>query len=118
MDLSNDGTKIVFFDESVALYVVNTDGTNLRNIMQGSRGCWPILSDLSCLRVPGRSINDFRDQRPRWSPDDQKILFIAALNYPSIINENGSDGNYSLGYLNNNMQDNPATQSASWSPVR
>lgn len=116
VDLSHDGTKIVFIDESVGFYVMNIDGTNLKKIHQGERGCWVVLSDLACLNPPrSDSINKFRDQKPRWSPDDKQIGFIGAVFNPFyIINSDGSAGPVYSDFRG--LPDYPTTGSVSWVP--
>ena len=78
---SPDGKQIVFQSDrnsgsqkDFEIYIINTDGTNLRRITQRP---------------------EFSDESPVWSPDGQKILFSSYItednNELFIMNTDGSD---------------------------
>ncbi len=74
-DWSHDGSKIVFEstrDGKFAIYVVQTDGSNLRKLTSG----------------------EANDEQPRWSPDGRQIVFISNRDGHSQLYMMDADGSH------------------------
>lgn len=71
---SPDGRQIAFHSNRFSdtdIYVMNTDGRNVRRITEGGK-----------------------DWRPRWSPDGKQIMFIRGFDEIYTMNPDGSDIRY------------------------
>ena len=98
--LSPDGGRIVYEDRDKRLFVVNRDGTGLRQLtppgMRGSNAEWspngveivfdgnlppPLSHSIWVIRADGtdlRRITDVPATRPSWSPDGGRIVYQRA----------------------------------------
>ena len=109
---SPDGTQIAFQNPFIDLFVVNTDGTNLRRISNARHPVWspdstriafrsyePTTGALSLINADGTdrrqlTSNDHHDWSPTWSPDGTQIAFQSDRTGRSEIFVADADGAY------------------------
>ena len=75
--VSPDGSELLFAEHD-GVYLINTDGTNLRNITSG----YDFSSDVVYIK-DGSLVRSF-DQHASWSPDGNRIAVFYQDQYPII----------------------------------